>query len=289
MVFLGPELKTATLPPWSPWPQVTRWNESQPPPSTLEEWFYFYTMDYVWTSIDFHRSYEWLSFQSLFHFILISYLLILIWYVLNCFRHEARGIPQVQGVYPCPSDWQVAVLLRLVDRTCRSLTPGQPGRCHQKHPALCSTELSSELKPDRILRFWRKSGHFWLIGWTRSRLILQSLDRILPKASHNKKTGKRKPFNDDAFTFQTKSEPECWTTILFSSRDLRKLLLRPREKHGWHPCVAPQSVREGGNNLMVTLPRFSAVKPVLRRRRNSWLIMGLRLDCTECPTTSRLR
>lgn len=149
-------------------------------PSTLEEWSYFYTMDYVWTSIyldimyidimhDFHLKHYFVSFW--YH---KSYLLILIWYVLNCFRHEARGILQKGCIHK--SDWQVAVLLRLVDRTCQahpagifrtfSKKGGNGGFAQQKCRALCSTELSSELKPDRILRFWQKSnGHFWLIGW----------------------------------------------------------------------------------------------------------------------------
>ena len=200
-----------------------------------------------------------MTFEALFCIILISYLLILIWYFLNCFRHEARGILHKGCIHK--SDWQVARSLAAGRQDLPSWPRRDLSHVFQKggQRGLCPAKNAEPCVPPSCHPSWNhqtESSGFdenpmgifgWLADQTRSRLILQSLDRILPKATPKKTVSE--PFNGDAFTFQQNRNPSAEPPFLFSSPDLQKLLVHPRERApcscgtcwiGCTPFFAPQ-------------------------------------------------
>lgn len=244
-------------------------------------------------------NYAWLSFEALFCIILISYLLILIWYVLNCFRHEARGIPQ-KGVYP-----QVGLT------SCRSLAAGrqdlpssprrdlshvfqkggQRGLCPAKTPSLVFHRAVIRAETRQNPQVLTKIQWAFLVDW---------LTKQDPGSSCNRWT---------AF-FLRQPQKNCKRTVqrrCFSP--FNKIRTRALNHHSFFKPWSPKAARSPSGkgprvvvehvglvaphflhpkfvwkNMAVRvtwwlMPRFSAVKPVLNDRPIHWCSrLGLLLD-----------
>lgn len=167
------------------------------------------------------------------------------------------------------SDWQVAVLLRLVDRTCQAHPAGifrtfsKKGGNGGFAPSLVFHRAVIRAETRQNPQILTKIQWAFLVDWLTKQDPGSSCNRWTAFFLRQPQKNCKRTVQRRCFHLSTKSEPERWTTILFSSPDLQKLLVHPRERApcscgtcwiGCTPFFAPQiclEKRGRGSNLMV--------------------------------------